>query len=506
VPADRTFLGQVQESINSGATIVQLREKELSTRDFIERAKKVHELTRAAGVPLIINDRVDVALAVDAEGVHVGQDDMDVTVVRKLIGPGKLVGVSVSNVEEARAAIRDKESLDYVGIGAVFDTSTKKLAKRPQGASGVRDVLRVLHREGGDDIKTVAIGGINERNTTAVLYTSAVEGKSLDGVAVVSAIIASPDAGAATKRLVELVKNGAKALPSEISSQYPRAVSDIVSNVTKIEPLTHQITNSVVKNFSANVTLSIGASPIMSESVADYEQLARIPNAGLLINAGTVNVADSFKIYSAAVSAYNNAYKPIVFDPVAAGASSFRKQVSKDIVNCGYFTAIKGNQAEILTLADVENIEMKGVDSGEYAQEDIIQGAKKLALATRSIVVVTGKNDIVVEGNLSGSNLIPEGVKQKAVVIKGGHEFMGKITGSGCSLGSVITSYLAANPTQPFSAVVTAVSLYKHAGAVAGELTNDKGPGSFMASFLDELHRASVQNDPSKWTVTYSDL
>lgn len=501
VPEDCEFLDQIDSAINNGATIVQLREKYLSTKDFIERAEKVHKLTKKKNVPLIINDRVDVALAIDAEGVHVGQDDMDVSLVRKLIGPDRLLGLSVSNVNEVLGAIEKRDVIDYVGIGAVFDTSTKKLIKKPQGYSGVRQALKTLYQNGGENIKTVAIGGINEKNTTALMYTATSEGKSLDGIAVVSVIMASKTPGEITQKLSQLVKN--LSVSKDESSKIV-ADSELVLNVLKFKPLTHQITNSVVKNFSANVTLSIGASPIMSENVKDFDSLAKIPNSGLLINAGTVSGPESFKIYSSGIISYNLSNKPIVFDPVAAGASEFRKSFCKDLLDTGHITCIKGNHAEILTLAGAENIEMKGVDSETFAIEEIIKYAKKLALETRSIVVVTGKDDIIVEGNLTGKKDIPIDVKQQVVIIKGGHELMGKITGSGCSLGSVIASYTAANPTKQFSSVITAVALYKHSGGVAGKKSD--GPGSFISNFLDILYKSSVENKPETWEIEYEYL
>lgn len=112
----------VKQAIHGGVRVVQLREKSLSTADFIKRAKALRYVTRKNGIPLLINDRVDVALAVRCDGVHIGQDDMDVATARRLLGPGAIIGVTVSSVEEALRACRD--GADYLGIGTVFATST----------------------------------------------------------------------------------------------------------------------------------------------------------------------------------------------------------------------------------------------------------------------------------------------------------------------------------------------------------------------------------------------
>lgn len=139
VPSDATFLGQVEKALEGGVTVVQLREKDADTGDFIALARKVKQLTQRFGVPLIINDRLDVAQAVDAEGVHVGQDDMPLATARQILGHTKIIGVSVNTVEEARAAIEG--GADYLGIGAVWDTSTKKLTKKTLGIDGVKSKL-----------------------------------------------------------------------------------------------------------------------------------------------------------------------------------------------------------------------------------------------------------------------------------------------------------------------------------------------------------------------------
>ncbi|MBQ3793391.1 MAG: thiamine phosphate synthase, partial [Lachnospiraceae bacterium] len=120
---EEVFLQKVEAALQGGVTILQLREKEKSTREYMELATKVHAITKKCGVPLIIDDRVDVALAIDAEGVHVGQSDMPVDIARKLMGPEKIVGATTKTVEQAREAY--EKGADYLGVGAIYPTTTK---------------------------------------------------------------------------------------------------------------------------------------------------------------------------------------------------------------------------------------------------------------------------------------------------------------------------------------------------------------------------------------------
>ncbi|MGB9775040.1 MAG: thiamine phosphate synthase [Anaerolineae bacterium] len=182
----------IRAAVAGGATVVQYREKEGTTRRMMEEARALRDLARQAGVPFIVNDRVDIALAVDADGVHVGQDDMPAPLARKLMGPGKIVGVSVDNVEQAIQAERD--GADYVGAGPIFATPTKPDAAPPIGLDGLAEICRRI------SIPVVAIGGINEENAAAVIEAGA------DGVAVVSAVVAAEDVEAAARRLRQAVE------------------------------------------------------------------------------------------------------------------------------------------------------------------------------------------------------------------------------------------------------------------------------------------------------------
>ncbi len=176
----------VEQAILGGCTMVQLREKEASARDVLETARRIQIITRRYSVPLIINDRVDLALAVDADGIHVGQQDLPCSVVRSLVGPEKIVGVSAATLAEAKQAQADGAT--YLGVGAMNTTTTKTNTRSVTPAQLAEIKANVT-------IPVVAIGGINSLTLPNLSQTG------IDGIAVVSAILAQPDVLQATAQL-----------------------------------------------------------------------------------------------------------------------------------------------------------------------------------------------------------------------------------------------------------------------------------------------------------------
>lgn len=172
------FLFRVEEALKGGVTLLQLREKNKSTREYIELAEKVHELTRRYDVPLIIDDRVDVALAVDAEGVHVGASDMPVATARKLMGEDKIVGATAKTVPWAKEAC--EQGADYLGVGAIYPTTTKVITVRTSPDT-LRDICHTV------PIPVNAIGGLNKDNIDILT------GIPVAGICVVSAIMKADD-------------------------------------------------------------------------------------------------------------------------------------------------------------------------------------------------------------------------------------------------------------------------------------------------------------------------
>lgn len=195
---DRSWVGsltlyeQVELALKNGVTCVQLREKDIDEKSFLNEAAEMRKLCSRYGVPLIINDNVEIAVQCGADGVHVGQEDMNASDVRKRVGDGMIIGVSVHSVAEAHEAVRN--GADYLGLGSVFPSSTKADA-------GVMSHEKLREICNAVNIPTVAIGGITSKNIAELA------GSGVDGVAVVSAIFAAKDPGIATAELLRLAKD-----------------------------------------------------------------------------------------------------------------------------------------------------------------------------------------------------------------------------------------------------------------------------------------------------------
>lgn len=190
--AGRAPLDIVKAAVAGGATVVQLRDKQGSTRRLLAEARRLKAWLAAHAVPLLVNDRVDVALAAEADGVHLGQDDMPPADARRLLGPGAIIGLTVRSTAEATTAPRDV--VDYVSVGGVFATASKDNPEPPSGLEGLRGIAAEA------DLPRVAISGINETNARDII------GAGVDGIAVVSAICAAPDPRAASAALAAIVR------------------------------------------------------------------------------------------------------------------------------------------------------------------------------------------------------------------------------------------------------------------------------------------------------------
>lgn len=181
----------VSEAVTGGVTMVQLREKNATTGEFVDLARRMMSVLKPLGIPLIINDRVDVAMAVDADGVHIGQSDMAYADARRLLGPDKIIGLSVENFEDLKVAnILD---VDYIGISPVYGTPTKTDTAEPFGLEGLRKAVQMSAHP------TVAIGGMNNSTVADVIATG------VDGVAVVSAICSAPSPRDAAAELLNII-------------------------------------------------------------------------------------------------------------------------------------------------------------------------------------------------------------------------------------------------------------------------------------------------------------
>lgn len=184
--SSKTIEESVKKAVKGGCTVVQLREKECSSKEFYELALRVKEITTKYNVPLIINDRVDIAMAVDADGVHIGQSDLPANVVRKIIGDDKIIGVSAAKLDEAVKAVSD--GADYLGVGAMYATNTKTDA-RPVTMEELKEIRASV------DVPIVVIGGINMNTLTNF------KNIGIDGLAVVSAIVSQTDVEGAAREM-----------------------------------------------------------------------------------------------------------------------------------------------------------------------------------------------------------------------------------------------------------------------------------------------------------------
>ncbi|KAB2578358.1 putative thiamine biosynthetic bifunctional protein [Lasiodiplodia theobromae] len=496
----RDLVSVVRAAVEGGVTIVQLRDKTSDTASLVETAKQLHQVTKEYNVPLLINDRVDVALAAGVEGVHIGQDDMDLATARQLLGENAIIGVTASSVEEAiRAA---KGGADYLGLGTIFATPTKENTKSIIGTAGLRDILLALcEQEDIADIKTVCIGGINAANCQRVIYQSIAKFKAIDGIAVVSAIIGAEDPKDTAENLRELVRTPPpfdiqqRPLYHGSHEEIQERVPPVVEALAKMNPLCHNMTNLVVQNFAANVALCIGASPIMSNNGLEAKDLASLGGA-LVINMGTVT-PEGLQNYNHALRAYNDVGGPVVFDPVGAGATEQRRNAVKSLLAGGYFDVIKGNENEITTVFAANNPrgkdslpQQRGVDSAPSTSsvEEKAKLVDELARREKNIVVMTGAVDVLSDGGTT-------------FAIRNGHEYLGAITGSGCTLGTTIAAFLAAAKGEKLVAVLGAVLMYEIAAERAAAREDVKGPGTFVPAFLDELYRIKKETSEGdyKW-------
>jgi thiamine-phosphate pyrophosphorylase len=181
----------VKAAVEGGATVVQLREKDCSTREFVQQALAIKDFLRNRRIPLIINDRLDVAQAVKADGVHLGQTDMPLEMAKEILGDSMIIGISAESLEDAIAA--ERGGADYLGVSPIYATPTKTDTAPPLGLAGLREIRKAVR------LPLVGIGGLNRQNCAEVIRSGA------DGVAVVSAIVAADDPEAAATVLKKIV-------------------------------------------------------------------------------------------------------------------------------------------------------------------------------------------------------------------------------------------------------------------------------------------------------------
>ena len=253
-------------------------------------------------------------------------------------------------------------------------------------------------------------------------------------------------------------------------------VSTLIENLQEIReksPLIHNITNYVVMNNTANALLSIGASPVMAHAIDEVEEMVQIASA-LVINIGTLNREWVDAMILAGKAASKKGI-PIVLDPVGAGATSYRTNVCKQIIDECKPTIIRGNASEIMALVNA-NIQTKGVDSTNTS-DLAVDSAKSLALATNSVVVISGQTDYITDG-------------KNVETVQNGSPIMARVTGLGCTATAIVASFAALNADK-LQAATHGMAVMGIAGEIAARKAT--GNGSLQVHFLDELYNLNAE-------------
>ena len=420
-----------EQAILGGVTMIQLREKNMPYDEQKKLAIEIKQVCNKYNIPFIINDDVNLAKDIDADGVHVGQSDMAVEEARKILGYNKIVGATAKTVEQA--VLAQKSGADYLGSGAIFGTTTKADAK-PMTMELLNSICDSVN------IPVVAIGGIDKNNV------SELKEANIAGIAVVSGIYAE--------------KNKRKAAIKLCDNLYGRKVIQCITN--------HVTVNSV-----ANMILAIGASPIMSHHICEVEEVQKMAS-GLLLNLGATDDYEAMKIaYRTAI----NCGHPIVIDPVGVGGISFRRNFIKELLAIGSPSCIRGNFGEIKAIFEDINT-MAGLDSDVSADSNIV---KQLAERLGCIIVATGKEDIISGG-------------EEVVVVSTGTPMQKEVTGAGCMLSGVICSILADNVVYDEDKKLVLNKRFLHSVAYACQYTGDmavnaaketEGSMSFCEKWID---------------------
>ncbi|MBY0147923.1 hydroxyethylthiazole kinase [Neobacillus niacini] len=252
-------------------------------------------------------------------------------------------------------------------------------------------------------------------------------------------------------------------------------LSSILLRVREENPLVHNITNVVVTNFTANGLLSLGASPVMAYAPEEVADMVRISRA-LVLNIGTLN-KDVVNSMILAGKTANELGIPVIFDPVGAGATSFRTEMAKKVIKEVNISVLRGNGAEVANVLG-ENWEIKGVDGGAH-QGNSMELALRTAKKFNTIVVITGKDDVLTDG-------------ETTYLVSNGHPLLTKVTGTGCLLTSVIGAFAGVDSNY-LRASLAALTFYGIAAEKAVEQVGELGPGSFQIQFLNQL--ALVSSD-----------
>ena len=474
----RTLAQDVEAAILGGATMVQLREKDLPEAEFEQEALEVQAVCRVHGIPFLVNDNVPLAVRIGADGVHVGQSDMEAADVRALIGPNRILGVTAKTVEQALAA--QAAGADYLGSGAVFGSSTK-----PDAVPMDRELFREICAS--VSIPVVAIGNVNEENLLQLA------GCGMSGFAVVSAVFAAQDITAACRRLCLLAR---QAVFGGTRMSLARIVS-LMERTAALRPVVQCITNVVTVNDCANALLAAGASPTMAHHPEEMRDFAQICDA-LVLNMGATESLEAMMTAGRIASELGH---PVVVDPVGCAGSAFRRGKCLELIEAVRPACIRGNAAEIRALAlgrdtgrgvdDPEGTEGRGgpapAGAGTRALSATAGFASRLSLRTGAIVIASGSTDVLACG-------------KTLYTVHNGSPWMARITGTGCMLSCLLGAYLSAERSIESAAACCAVMSLCGEAAERRTRQEDGGTGTFRTRLIDALSSCTAW-DPEQACV-----
>ena len=455
----------VREAAAGGVTMVQLREKECSTAEFIALARELKRALSPLGIPLIINDRVDVALAVDADGVHIGQSDMPYETARQLLGPDKIIGLSVETMEEVIAA--NALDVDYIGISPVYATPTKTDTLAPFGLEGIEEVMHLSRH------RCVAIGGMN-RNTIGEVIARGVE-----GVAVVSAIVAADSPREASEELAAIIRNNR--IGSESSNRL--GTSD---NNSQLSSLNFQLAKVLtiagsdsgggagiqadIKSISANGcfaasaitaitaqnTLGVNAVEGLSIEIIEGQIDAVLSDIGAdSIKIGMLHSAEVVQCVARMLRKYN--IKDVVLDPVMVSTSGHRLIEE---------SAIEVLKAELMPMARVIT---PNIPEAEILLGEAISKQGDLPAAARRLAERYDVSVLLKAGHLVNDELIDifyNCETEEVVELSARRVDTRNTHGTGCTLSSALAAQLAKG--LPLTEAVRAAKAYINAAIIHG--------------------------------------
>ena len=424
----------VREAAAGGVTMVQLREKECSTAKFIDLARELKRALSPLGIPLIINDRVDVALAVDADGVHIGQSDMPYDVARRLLGPDKIIGLSVETMEEVIAA--NALDVDYIGISPVYATPTKTDTLVPFGLEGIEEVMRLSRH------RCVAIGGMN-RDTIGEVIARGVE-----GVAVVSAIVAADSPREASEELSAIIRrnrisNTRIIQNSEFKIQnYPRVLTIAGSDSGGGAGIQADIKSisangcfaaSAITAITAQNTLGVNAVEGLSIDIIEGQIDAVLSDIGAdSIKIGMLHSSEVVQCVARMLRKYN--IKDVVLDPVMVSTSGHRLIEE---------SAIEVLKAELMPMARVIT---PNIPEAEILLGEAISKQGDLPAAARRLAEQYGVSVLLKAGHLVNDELIDifyNHETEEVVELSARRIDTRNTHGTGCTLSSALAAQLA---------------------------------------------------------------